>query len=116
MSKFHNRNVEIDGIKFDSLAEGRYYEVLKLRQKAGDIERFEVHPKIMLVPAFVSSDGEKVRAITIIPEFCVMKLGKTIFADCKGGKATQTIAWRIKWKLLKWAYRDMKNYEFEIVE
>ncbi len=35
--KFHARPCELDGIRFDSKAEGRYYTQLKLRQKAGEI-------------------------------------------------------------------------------
>jgi len=35
--KFNAIKTERDGIKFDSKLEARYYETLKLRQKAGDV-------------------------------------------------------------------------------
>lgn len=35
--KFGAKQVEYDGIKFASKLEGRYYEQLKMRQKAGDV-------------------------------------------------------------------------------
>lgn len=39
-SKYKNVRVEVDGFKFDSKAEARYYGELKLRQIAGDIKYF----------------------------------------------------------------------------
>lgn len=35
--KFHAKPTESDGIKFASKAEARYYEQLKLRQRAGEV-------------------------------------------------------------------------------
>lgn len=36
--KYGNRRVEVDGIKFDSQKEARYYEELMLRYRAGDLK------------------------------------------------------------------------------
>jgi hypothetical protein len=41
---------------------------------------------------------------------------KDIIEDVKGGKATQTREFRLKWKMLLYAYRDKPSYEFKIVE
>lgn len=38
--KFHAKPTESDGIKFASKAEARYYEHLKLRQRAGEVVFF----------------------------------------------------------------------------
>ncbi len=35
--KFFAKPTEVDGIKFSSLKESRYYQELKLRQKAGEV-------------------------------------------------------------------------------
>ena len=35
--KYNARAVVIDGIRFDSVKEGRYYNQLKLRQQAGEV-------------------------------------------------------------------------------
>ena len=43
--KYHNRKVEIDGYKFDSLKESRRYLELLLMLKAGEIRDFKVHPQ-----------------------------------------------------------------------
>ena len=37
-NKYGNRRVEVDGIKFDSQKEARYYEELMLRYRAGDLK------------------------------------------------------------------------------
>lgn len=36
--KYGNRRVEVDGIRFDSQKEARYYEELMLRYRAGDLK------------------------------------------------------------------------------
>ena len=35
--KYHARATEVDGIRFDSAKEARYYQQLKIRQRAGEI-------------------------------------------------------------------------------
>jgi hypothetical protein len=37
-NKYGNRRVELDGIRFDSQKEARYYEELMLRYRAGDLK------------------------------------------------------------------------------
>ena len=37
-NKYGNRRVEVDGIRFDSQKEARYYEELMLRYQAGDLK------------------------------------------------------------------------------
>ena len=37
-NKYGNRRVEVDGIRFDSQKEARYYEELMLRYRAGDLK------------------------------------------------------------------------------
>jgi hypothetical protein len=53
--KYNARKVELDGYSFDSQAEARYYQQLKLRQKAGEICEIVVHPAIN-----ISYNGEKI--------------------------------------------------------
>ena len=49
-AKYHNRKVEIDGIKFDSKKEADYYSELKLRLKAGEIKGFCRQAEFILAP------------------------------------------------------------------
>ena len=41
-NKYKNKKVEIDGHKFDSIAEGRRYGVLKMLEKAKEIKDFDI--------------------------------------------------------------------------
>lgn len=38
MSKYRNKRVTIDGLKFDSIAEGNRWCILRLMEKAGEVE------------------------------------------------------------------------------
>lgn len=49
-TKYHNRKVEADGIKFDSKKEADYYCELKLRLKAGEIKGFCRQAEFILAP------------------------------------------------------------------
>lgn len=42
MSKYRNSKVEIDGIRFDSGAEGERYKILKAKEKAGLIKNLQL--------------------------------------------------------------------------
>jgi len=50
-AKYGNRKTVIDGITFDSKAEGDYYAALKIREKAGEVSAVEMQrPFKMLGP------------------------------------------------------------------
>jgi len=49
-SKYNNRKVEVDGIKFDSQKETNYYCELKLRLAAGEIKAFCRQAEFILAP------------------------------------------------------------------
>lgn len=48
-NKFGAKKVTLDGYLFDSIAESRRYQELKLLQRAGEIESLEVHPRYALM-------------------------------------------------------------------
>jgi hypothetical protein len=52
MSKYHNQPTIINGIKFDSRAEGRRYEELLILERAGKISNLECQPKFHLLDGF----------------------------------------------------------------
>ena len=114
-NKYHNIKVEVDGYKFDSKKEAEFYQDLLLLKRSGELLDFEVHPKIILQEGF-KFNGKKIQQITHSPDFILYWEGGTEFIDVKGGKATQTQAWRLKWKLLMFKYRgDEKSYMFTVV-
>jgi hypothetical protein len=63
MNKYRNIKTEVDGMTFDSKAEARRYNELKLLKRAGKIRWFSCQPSFMLHggiryrPDFIVSDG-----------------------------------------------------------
>lgn len=95
MSKYHNRKTVIDDIEFDSLAEGRRYEELKLLLVAGEISDLAVHPRYEIIPAFTDRDGKKHRARYYEADFHYQdcETGDWVTEDVKG---FQTEAFKLK--------------------
>lgn len=105
MSKYHSKKTEIDGIKFDSKKEAERYKSLCLREKAGEIDRVEVHPKFRLLPSqrFDLMDNE--RPLDYVADFMYRerKSGYVIIEDVKGVKTKDYI---VKRKLFKYMFPD----------
>lgn len=108
-NKYSNRR----GDGFDSQAEASRYDALLLLEQAGDISELCVKPRYVLVDAFTTFRGERVRAITYTPDYQYRERGRLVCEDVKGGKATQTEVFKIKAKLFKLRYPDI---ELRIVE
>lgn len=92
-TKFGNIRTEVDGIKFDSRAEARRYNELKLLDRAGEIEHLGLQPKFDL-----TVNGHLV--CRYIADFSYWSRGYRVIEDVKS-KATKTPQYRIKVKLLK---------------
>jgi hypothetical protein len=110
MSKYRNRPVTIDGIRFDSQAEGNRYLILKSRHRVGEIHKLRTHPRYTLLDAF-ECKGVKYRAIVYEGDFEYIENGVTVVEDVKG-KVTQTFA--LKMKLFIKRYGE--TVDFRIVE
>ena len=54
--KFKNQPVEVDGHRFPSKREARYYQELRYRERAGEVHNIELQPVFPIV-----IDGEPVR-------------------------------------------------------
>lgn len=89
--KFHAKQTEIDGIKFASKKESKYYQNLKIRQKAGDILFF-----LRQVPLHLP--GNIIYRCDFL-EF--HKNGIVEFVECKGFK---TEGYKIKKRLVESTY------------
>lgn len=96
MSKYHNRKTEINGIKFDSMAEGRRYQELLILERAHKIKNLECQPKYLLRDGFRKCPDCKIRPVkgTVCPE-CGAKLlvfrpryyiGDFRYVDCETNK------------------------------
>lgn len=116
MNKYGNRKTHCNQSHFhDSMKEARFCDELALRKKAKDIEDYVVAPRFEIQPGFVNSQGEKVRAITYTPDFVIQHLGHNEIVDVKGGRATKTQAWMLKWKMLQYHLREKNLFKFTIV-
>jgi len=83
-AKYHNTKTIIDGIKFASKHEARYYSELKLRQRAGEITGFDLQPVFILQKGF-RHNGKAIRAIKYIADFKVFYPdGRVEIVDTKG--------------------------------
>lgn len=100
-SKYGNRKVELDGHVFDSRAEARYYQQLKLLEKAGEVLFFRLQPRYLLQDSF-KKDGKTHRRIDYIADFEVHhKDGSIEVVDVKGAL---TDVFRIKEKMFNKKY------------
>lgn len=105
--KHNNKKVKIDGIVFDSKAEGRRYDELKFRQKVGDISSLICHPKFDLQPSF-KKNGKTIQAITWSADFSYWFDGKRIIEDVKPWNKK-----RKEWVIEPAAHLRHKMFEFK---
>lgn len=89
MSKYNNKKIVIDGIKFDSKDESEYYLYLKEKKENGEIKDFGLQQKFELQPKF-KKDGKSYRAITYTVDFAIYKWnGEVVYIDVKGYSTQQ---------------------------
>ena len=98
MSKYHNRKVEIDGIKFDSTKEGERYLELKLLLKAGKIRDVQMQVEVELIP---KQGGERACKYKADFVYHMADTGKMVVEDVKGKRTREYI---IKRKLMLWRH------------
>lgn len=81
MSKYNARPIELDGIRFASLAEGLRYRELQLLVMAGEIGELVCHP------AFILFERDKARGLSAIrytADFQYCECGRVVVEDVKG--------------------------------
>ena len=123
-NKYFAREVTADGMRFDSKAEARRYNELRLLERAGAIKDLRTQVKFVLIPAQREPDtvgvrGGKIkgklieREVSYYADFAYvdMETGKTVVEDVKGYKDSTAYAlYSIKRKLL------LKEYGIRIKE
>ena len=85
-NKFGARPKTVDGIRFDSTLEARYYEHLRLLKQTGVISKLELQVKCELFPSQKHPvTGKHIRAINYIADFRVTYPdGSVEYLDTKG--------------------------------
>lgn len=97
------QRVEIDGIEFDSQAEGKRYVQLKALEKAGEIVDLRIQVEFQLLPA-QNKAGQKERPVKYVADFCYRdRNGVPVVEDVKSAP-TKTREYIIKRKLMLWIH------------
>ena len=92
-SKYGNKKVEYDGIKFDSKRECQRYQQLKLMLKAGEISGLELQKKFELTPK-----NNRFRAMHYVADFVYLDKNKNLIVE--DSKGFRTKEYKLKQKLM----------------
>lgn len=104
MSKYGNRKVEIDGIVFDSLKEGRRWCELRMLERGGYIYDLERQKKFVLIPKQKDEHGRLLeRECSYRADFYYVDTdtGQRVVEDTKGYR---TETYKLKKKLLLYVH------------
>lgn len=82
-SKYKNKKIFIDGIKFDSIREGNRWCELKILERAGKISDIELQPIFIICPSVIWN-GRKLAARKYIADFMYTENNKKVVEDSKG--------------------------------
>lgn len=94
--KFGNVRVEEDGVSFDSMAERRRYQELKLREQRGEIDELTLQPIFTLHAPTPQGEIKFIGRYTADFAYRIVATGEIVTEDVKGGDATKTQLYR--WK------------------
>lgn len=106
-SKYGNKPVVIDGIRFDSMKEANRWCELKLMEKGGIISDLQRQVKFELQPAFTHK-GKRIQAIKYIADFTYTdnETGEKIIEDTKGVRTREYI---LKQKMMLFRGYEIKE-------
>lgn len=76
--KYGNAITEVDGIRFDSRKEAKYYKDLLWQQRTGAVKSIELQPEFVLQPAYEVA-GKKIRPIIYKADFKVTEADGHIY-------------------------------------
>ena len=101
MSKYKNKKVIYNNIKFDSIKEKNMYATLKLLEKAKKISNLELQKKYVLQDKFIHN-GKTIREICYYADFVYNdEKGNLVVLDTKGFKTKE---YKLKKKMLLYRY------------
>lgn len=112
-NKYHNKKVQLYGLKFDSIKERNRYLVLNAAQKKGFIKELELQKTFLLQESFVDNEGKKQRPIYYIADFFYYdnKEKCYIAEDVKSKATRKDTTYRIKCKMFMYKYPDISFKE-----
>lgn len=104
-NKYGAKKVTIGTETFDSKAEARRWLDLREQERRGEIQELMRQCRIVLLEGF-TYQGEKVQSITYTADFVYWQGGIKIIEDLKSSITAKTQAFRLRWRLLQWHYKD----------
>ena len=105
-NKYNAKKVKIDDFTFDSKAEARRYQELKLLLRNGEIKDLELQPKFLLTDT-IRHYGTTHRKMYYIADFKYLENGRLIVEDVKGMK---TDVYNAKIKMFLSKYGDKLEF------
>ncbi|MGC8900127.1 MAG: DUF1064 domain-containing protein [bacterium] len=101
-NKYHNKPVEVDGIRFASQKEANRYKELMLLKRAGEIKWIIPHPEYAVFAGVPDKPETHKRVFTYIADFKYMdKQGKIHVEDVKG---VRTQVYKLKKRIIEALY------------
>lgn len=98
-TKYRAVRTTIDGLTFDSKAEARVYQQLRVRERLGEIVRLECQ-----VPFRLAVNGDHVAAFIADMTYVVAKSGEFVVVDVKSEFTRKLPVYRLKRKLFRACY------------
>lgn len=100
--KYGNQKTFIDGYKFDSQLESKFYEHLKKLVADGTIKSFDMQVPFEIIPKYTSPSGKTIRATKYVADFVVYNHDGTW--EVYDPKGVETDVFKIKRKLFELKY------------
>lgn len=102
--KYNNHPMEVDGYRFDSEAEIAFYRLVRDMVSRGEVVRFEVHPRYVIVPT-QKKFGSTIRQATYSPDFYLLYAdGSEEWIEVKGSRGIISDDSRLKMKVFNHMY------------
>lgn len=110
-SKYKNKTIECDGLKFDSVKEARRYRELKILERAGEIKELQTQYAFVLAESVkFKSEPRRKPALRYFADFVYRANGQLVVEDVKSEITRKKDSYRIKKHLM------MSVHGIEVVE
>ena len=106
MTKYHSKQVIVNGIKFQSKLEGTRYQQLLWLLNADEISDLKLQPEFQIFEGYIDSvTGEKHKSRYYVGDFKYTdkKSHQTIVEDTKG---IETDVFKLKWEMVQEKYPE----------
>lgn len=115
-SKFGNKPVVVDGVKYDSVGESQRMAFLKLLERAGEIKDLQYHKKFVMIPQITKEEvvhlKTKDKVVTKVAQsaryyesdftYTIVATGEEVVEDFKG---VETDLFKFKAALFYYLYK-----------